>query len=187
MWIDRHPFIFFYLVGCILVVALILFKVVLFWSIDWIIKANVFNKNLRKVLPPDDMTFGEKAADFVCILVVEALLSWINVVVVLWQIATTLLRVARDKLQPAPEGIKILRFPLRNNPNMSRESVWSYVQALSVKAGEKQPNEAELVSSLNQVAEYYPTFDRIAALKQLESLNVISFDVTSASLAQVSK
>lgn len=185
MWIDRHPYIFYYLVGCVLVVTLTVIKVVLFFAIDWIIKANIVKKNLQKVLPPDDMGFGVKAAKFIGTIMVEALFSWINVAVVLWQIATTLLRVVRDQLQSTPEGIKLLRWPLRNNPDMPRESVWAYLEALNLKAAEKLPNEAALVSSLNQVAEHYPSFDRITALNQLESLNVISCDVIAAALAQV--
>ncbi|GEM_PF-2028260 len=185
MWIDNHPFIFFYLVGCVLVVVLTVFKVIFFWTINWIIKANILNKNLRKVLPPDDVTFMEKVARLVGTLVVEVMLSWINVVVILWQIVVALLRTARDLLSPAPEGIKLLRFPLRNNPAMPRESVWAYLLALQVKVGEKQPNEATIVRSLNELTDYYPSFDRIAALKQLESLNVVSSDVISASLAHL--
>lgn len=185
MWSDLHPYVFIYLVGCVLAVSLIVVKVVLFLAIDWIIKANILNKNLRKLKPPDPRTFWTKAAIFVGTLIAEGLLSWINVPVVLWQIVTTLLRVVRDQRQPVPEGIQLLRFPLRNNPDMPRESVWAYLQAISVKWGDKLPNEVELASSLNEVAEYYPPFNRITALKQLESLNVISSDVIAAALAQV--
>lgn len=185
MWIDDHPCIFFYLVGSVLVVVLSLFKVVLFWAIDWVIRANVFTINLRKLLPPDETTFGEKAAKCLGILTIEALLSWINVAVVLWQIFSTLLRVSRDLLQPAPEAIKVLRFPLRNNPDMPRESVWAHVHALGVRGGEALPTKEALVSSLSQVVGYYPTFDRVAALKQLESLNILSSEVISASLTAI--
>ena len=185
MSLDLHPIILFYLAGCVLVVVLIFFKIILFWTIDWIIKANILKKNLRKVLPPNAMTFMEKGVRLVLTLVVEALLSWINVVVILWQIAATLLRTARDLLSPAPEEIKLLRFPLRNNPDMPRESVWAYLLALQVKAGEKQPSETILVGYLSELSDIYPSFDRIAALKQLESLNVISSDVISASLTQL--
>jgi hypothetical protein len=88
-------------------------------------------------------------------------------------------------MQRAPEGIKRLRFPLRNNPDMPRESVWAYLHALNVEVGGEPPSETALVDSLNEVTDYYPSFDRVAALKQLESLKVISQDVTSASLARI--
>lgn len=39
-----------------------------------------------------------------------------------------------------------------------------------------------LISSLNEVAELYPSFNRMIALKQLESLGAINPDVTSASI-----
>lgn len=182
MLIDNHPFIFAYLLGSIFVVILILFKVILFWFIDWAIKANVLQKNIRKLMPPDETTFVTKVAKFIGIVVFESLLSWINVAIVLWQIVSGLLRVTRDLLQPAPEAIKNLRFPLRNNPDMPRESVWAYLQALRVKAGEKQPTPEALISSLNEVSELYPTFNRMIALKQLESLGAINPDVTSASI-----
>ena len=187
MLIDNHPFIFGYLLGSLLVVILILFKITLFWLIDWIIKANILQKNISKLMPPDEKTFWAKAGVFIGVLIFEALLSWINVAVVLWQIATGILRVARDLLQPAPEVIKVLRFPLRNNPDMPRESVWAYLQALSVKAGEKQPTQEAIISSLNEIAEMYPTFNCITALKQLESLGAVSPDVTSASLEAMGK
>lgn len=182
-WIERHPLILLYLVGCVLVVALTVFKVILFRVIDWVIRANVLKRNLTKVLPPDEKTFGEKAARSLMTFTVEALLSWINVIVILWQIVVTSIRVARDLLQPVPEEIKILRFPLRNNPDMPRESVWAYLHALGVKAGEKSPDKAALLQSLNEIANYYPSFDRLAALRQLERLKAINPDIIAASLA----
>jgi hypothetical protein len=79
-WIDRHPLILFYLVGSFLVVVLSIFKLILFRAVDWIIKANILNRNLRKLHPPDNMTFGGKATELIVTLVIEALLSWANVV-----------------------------------------------------------------------------------------------------------
>ena len=49
MWIDGHPLLLFYLIGCALVVILTLVKVILYWSIDWAIKANILRKNLKNL------------------------------------------------------------------------------------------------------------------------------------------
>ena len=186
MLIDDHPYLFFYLVGCILVVVFFLVKITIFWVINWITKGNILNKNLKKLLPPDERNFGEKVALFFGALILEMALSWINVVIVLWQITSTLFRTAREVFSSTPEAIKLLRFPLRNNPNLSRESVWAYMFALQIKIGERQPNESELLMTLNDLFGYYPSFDRMAALKQLEILNVISSDVMFSTVSHLS-
>jgi len=69
---------------------------------------------------------------------------------------------------------------------MSRESVWVYLQALQVKVGGKLPSESELFENLNELFGEFPSFDRQAALKQLESLNVMSSDVISSTLSRLS-
>ncbi|MES2106964.1 MAG: hypothetical protein V4634_23310 [Pseudomonadota bacterium] len=183
---DSHPFIFGYLIGCFFVAILILFKTILFWLLDWLTKANVLKKNIEKISPPDGKTFLAKFGMFVGIALFEVLLSWINVAVISWQIAIGILRVSRDALQPAPEAVKSLRFPLRNNPNMSRESVWAYLQALGVKAG-GNPTIEELANSLNEIAEIYPTFNRTIALKKLESLYVMNPESISAALLAIGR
>jgi hypothetical protein len=180
MWIDQHPYVFIYLLGCALVVILSMFKMLLFWLIAWITKGNIFVKNVKKLDPVDEQGFGQKIAVFIGILTFEAALSWINVLVVICQIAVNLLKILREALASTPEAIKLLRFPLSNNPNMSREAVWAYVQALEIKIGEKIPNEAALLSSLSNVRETHPSFDREAALYQLNGLNVMSGDVISS-------
>lgn len=187
MWIDDHPYLFFYLTGCIFVALLISLKIIIFLAIGWITKGNILKRNFKKVLPPEEGTFTEKASGFLILFAFDAALSWISVVVVLWQIATELLRTLRELLSPIPEAIKMLRFPLRNNPDMSRESVWAYLFALQIKVGGKQPTETELLGPLNEIFSYYPSFNRSAALKQLASLNVISPEVLSAAMGQLSR
>ena len=106
MWIDGHPLLLFYLIGCALVVILTLVKVILYWSIDWAIKANILRKNLEKlVCPPNDSTYTKSALIFLGQLLLEAALSWINVIIILWQIPTALFRVLRDVFTPTPEEI----------------------------------------------------------------------------------
>ena len=186
MWIHSHPYLFIYLIGCILVVILTLIKISLFWTIAWITKGNILNKNLKKLLSPNKGTFIKKVTQFLGVLLLETALSWINVVVVLWQITTALLRTVREVFSSTPEAIKLLRFPLKTNPDMSREAVWAYVQALQVKGGGKQLSESELLATLNELFDQFPSFDRRDALKQLESLNVMSSGVISATLSRLS-
>lgn len=69
---------------------------------------------------------------------------------------------------------------------MSREAVWAYVYALRIRAGEKQPHKDEVVSSLNNLREDHPSFDRQAALTQLEGLNIVSAEVISSALRHIS-
>ena len=174
---DIHPYLSIYLIGCALVVFLTLFKVVIFWFIGWITKENILNKNLKKLQYPDETTFTSKTLLFLGATVLEAVLSWVNVLVIHFQIIKMLLNVVREALTTKPEAVKALRFPLRNNPNMSREAVWAYLSALQVKVGEKQPNESDLLYSLDEVADYYPAFNKQVALNQLKELNVTSKDI----------
>jgi hypothetical protein len=186
MWTNEHPYVFLYLIGSVLAAILILLKTILFGSLQWITKEHILNKNLRKLLPPDERTVAAKAMLWLGALLLEVALSWINVVVVLWQIAAGLLRTLRELFSSTPEAIKLLRFPLRNNPRMSRESVWAYVQGLQLRAGERQPSGSELCSTLDEVFDYYPSFDRRVALTQLSSLKIVSPDVISAALSSLS-
>jgi len=182
VWSETHPYLLIYLLGCMLVLILSMLKVAMFWLIGWITKTNVAAKNLKKIAPVDEQTAGSKAATFIGVLAFEAALSWINVVVAIWQIAVTLLKVVREALVSTPEAIKLLRFPLRNNPNMSPETVWAYLQALNIKAGGEPPGQDELRDSLDGVCEAHPSFNRTSALNQLGGLNVMSGDVISSAL-----
>lgn len=185
MLIDNHPYLFFYLLGSFFAILLILFKVFLFWFIAWITKANIVHKNLRKLMPPEEKSILLKIVIFIGTLLFESLLSWVNVLVASWQIISGGLRIVRELLQPAPEIIKNLRFPLRNNPNMQRESVWAYVQALKIKSGEKQPTKEAILFSLEEIKELYPSFNLVIALKELESLASIENRVTSELLSEI--
>lgn len=103
MSIDQHPYLFIYLLGCALVVLLSIVKVVLFWIIAWITKGNILSKNLKKILPPDEKTFGQNAILFIGALALESALSWINVIVVVWQIMTTVLKTLREVFTSTPK------------------------------------------------------------------------------------
>ncbi len=174
MWFDEHPYLIFYLVGFCCAVFLILVKIMVFSFLNWITKTNILNKNLKKILPPNEETILAKWIKLIGVLAAEAALSWINVIVSLFQIVVTILRVLREAFSSVPEEVKLLRFPLKNNPDMARESVWAYLIALNVKTGEKILTEIELISNLDEVRSYYPSFDYSSALKQLDGLNIIS-------------
>ena len=107
---DQHPYLFIYLVGCMLVLILSMLKIAMVWLLGWITKTNVAAKNLKKIEPVDEQTFGSKAAAFIGVLALEAALSWINVVAVVWQMAVTLLKVIREALVSTPEAISCLKF-----------------------------------------------------------------------------
>lgn len=187
MWIDQHPYLFVYLLGCVLVVLLSVFNVTLFWTIAWITKANVVRKNLKKLEPADDETsLAVKASAFVGAFVFEVALSWIGVLVAVWQVASMLLKTLREAVTSTPEEIKLLRFPLHNNPNLSREAVWAYVHALRIKVGEASPDERTLLQSLHNAREQHPSFDRSTALSQLNGLNVVSEAIISSAQRRVS-
>lgn len=177
MWLDQHPLLLFFLVGAFLIVSLILVKVILYTSVDCVIKASILRRNLEKIVcPPEHIVSNKKALLFLGPLLHKAALSWIKVII-LWKIPTTLFRVVRDVVTPTPEEIKLLRFPLRNNPEMSRESVWAYVQALQVKVGQNPPDESTLLASLKELSRHYANFDSQMALKQLERLKIINPEV----------
>lgn len=187
MWIDEHPYLFIYLVGCVIVIILTVIKVILFGLIAWISKEHIFNKNARKLDPPDERSFLNKAGDVLTLLFVTVLFSWINVLYIPWEIARVLLASIRELFTSRPEAIEVLRFPLRNNPHMPRESVWAYAHALQIRVGEKQPGETDLRASLDELYGYYPSFDRATALKQLKALNVVSPEVITATMDSLSK
>jgi hypothetical protein len=182
MWFEQHPYISIYLAGSALVVVLTLFKVILFWFVGWVTKGNILAKNLKKILEPNNNTFLVRSGLVLGALLVESLLSWINVVVIVWQIFLALVKVLREALTTVPEEIKLLRFPLWNNPDMSRESVWAYAYALGVKAGNNPTDQTHICYSLDEMTEYYYHFDRKAALKQLSSLDVVSDDLITTVL-----
>jgi hypothetical protein len=179
MSIEFNPYLIFYLFGCLLVIVLTLAKLILFTSIVWFTKANILKKNLKKIAPPDKRNIFLKIADPLVMFLVETILSWINVLYVTWQIITGILRVLRDAFNPVPEEIKMLRFPLRNNPYLERESVWAYMIALELKSGDKQPYGNYYKEMLDELSENYPTFNRIEAIKILEGLNVLTTETAA--------
>jgi hypothetical protein len=187
MWLEEHPLLAIYLLGGCVVLMLALFKMALFASINWAIRHDVLNKNIKKILPPEERPFRTRLLMASGVLAFEMLLSWINVAVILWQMGIQLLGLFRDQLQPAPEAIKELRFPLRNNPDMSRETVWAYTTALAARAGHGEPTVDGLLQSLQAVAECYTDFSPSSAIYQLEGLRAVRDETTAAAKLEVQK
>src|SRR5438445_206047 len=106
---GNHPYLALYLAGCVLVLALTLFKIILVWAIGWLTKGNIVALNIKKLQPHEKTTFSERTGILVFTLVFEAALSWINVAVCLWQIASVLLTALREALTSTPEAIQKLR------------------------------------------------------------------------------
>jgi hypothetical protein len=169
-----NEYLFVYLAGCLVALFVILLKAILQWFLLWISKENVLQKNLKKLEPPDARSFHAKALTIIGVLLFESLLSWINVVVGIWQIIALPLKLLRARLAAVPEEVKQLRFPLWNNPMLSREAVWAHSVALSVKAGEIIPDDFALNQSLWELMEYHEGFDAQGALKRLAALGVLS-------------
>ena len=49
MRLNDHPYITIYLVGCLAVLMLIIAKASIFSLVDWVTKANILRKNLKKL------------------------------------------------------------------------------------------------------------------------------------------
>lgn len=173
MWLDNHPYVMFYIVGCVITFFLILFKIVFFYFIAWLVKGNVYRKNIRKLEPPNEESFADKAGVFVSVTLIEVAFSWINVVLIPLQIVMHLFKLVREALTAVPEEIKLLRFPLGNNPNMSREAVWAYLVALEMKTG-FELNEGLIRYRLEELVGNNPSFNCATAINVLEGLKVVN-------------
>jgi len=79
---------------------------------------------------------------------------------------------SREWFSSVPEEIKLLRFPLWHNPEMSVEAVWAYMNAISIKAGEA-PSWDEMMERLARMAEVNPRINRQKALEIFENLKVM--------------
>jgi hypothetical protein len=186
MWARIEPYFYIYLAGCICYALLIPIKMIILYFLSWITKDNILIKNIKKINPPDQKhAFKDRLIVYGIFIGVDVTLSWINVAIVLWLIAVELFSVLRHLLTSVPDEIKLLRFPLKNNPHMPRESVWSHMTALNVKLGAPVPMTSTLIQDLNVVRGYHQSFDRISALKQLDSLRIINSETISSALKEL--
>ena len=164
-----------YLVGSAAVIMLGILKFFYFKVIFWLLKIDIINKNISKISLDRKLNFFEKVKNFSFTLIIESLLSWINVLVILWQFLYETLKVLRDVFTITPEDVKSLRFPLKNNPNLDAEAVWAYTQALNFKNGNIFSSD-DLANSLIDLKDGLKYFMPIKATISLRSLGVYSSD-----------
>lgn len=186
MSILDNTYFVIYILGCIASFLLIVFGTFYFWFLKWITKGNIILKNLKKISFPEEETLREKILIFIVSSFFGVLLSWINVIFLCWQILRETFLVLRELLLPVPEQIKLLIYPLRNNPQMERELVWAYAIALRIKRGEIAiESDNILLASLQEMCDYYPNFSRRLALNKLIELNVIKNEILSKAVCCV--
>jgi len=186
MWIDQHPYLFIYLLGCVFVVVVLIFQFILFMFLSWITKENILDKNFKKIQPPDEDSFGIKAFKYFVSSIGQVAFSWIGVIDSVFHIIMKLFQLIRELFVSTPEEIKLLRFPLINNPKLSREAVWAHLTAVNVKIGADSVNAPNIVSHLNELCDYYPSTDKNEALAHLKRLNVIDESIITAALDNLS-
>ena len=94
-------------------------------------------------------------------------------------------RPIREAFVTVPQDIKQLRFPLYNNPDMSREAVWAYVRALHAKTGGTLSTPSELLSSLQSVIDNHKHFDARLELQHLRELHAVSAESIDGAMGQI--
>ncbi|MCX7186255.1 MAG: hypothetical protein NTW57_03235 [Methylophilales bacterium] len=151
---------------------LYLFQVIVLTGLSWITKANIARKNLNKIKSPDTSSITDKIMMYGLMILFNVALSWIGVAMSIWAILVLLFNSARELLTSVPEEIKFLRYPIKNNPNLSSEAVWAYAVALNLRTGTEW-SEGLLSNELNNIADDYPAFNPQSAIKLLEGLKVV--------------
>jgi hypothetical protein len=183
--LDDHPILEIYLLGCALVPPLALLCHITFWALAWITKGNVLAENLKKLQAPTTKApFSSRVAKFLGTWLLEIALSWISIAVQAWRLLGLLFRTAREGLSSRPESIKLLTYPLKNDPLLAVESVWAYAYALTIRGGSPPPDEYALTRELAEILTSRPGFDRVVALRQLEALDVVKPTVIAAVAAR---
>lgn len=181
---DDHPYLLGYLIGSAVAFFLGFFLLVETYIFAWIFKGNLLRKNLNKIQDPSTQGFKVSASAFVATLVAGTLMSWLGVLQYVWGIFWLPLNLIREALTSVPEEVKLLRYPLINNPNLSRESVWAYASALNIKTG-VAANAFQMSLGLDEIQSYYPSFDSEAALETLRLLRVVDEQTLSEVMDRV--
>ncbi|HEY4964487.1 MAG TPA: hypothetical protein VIH90_07390, partial [Candidatus Saccharimonadales bacterium] len=161
-------------VGSAIALCLNLFSFAFFWLIEWIVNDHVVKKNLAKLRDPS-RPFMERAAIYFLLLLVDIVLSWISVIWIILRIIYALFLIIRSLFESVPEEVKLLRFPLRNNPSMSREAVWAYATALDVRSGKPWDGFSKR-TELKELNELYPGFSCSEALNIFKGLKIVDPD-----------
>lgn len=171
-----------YISGCLVAAVVMLFNAATSWFLRWATKTNVILKNLKKLEPQGDSTVTARVAKVGLVFVLEIALSWISALFGIWSLLRTILTTIRETFSSTPESVRALRYPLRNNPGMSRESVWAHVTGLSVLSGQAPGSPDELLTSLDAVADHHSDFDRALALRSLKTLRVVDPELIGQAL-----
>jgi len=175
---NQNPYLLIYLAGSVLAVPLFFISIGLGYAIKWVIRANIASKNLKKLLRPDNKTWKQKVLIFLGACIFDVVLSWIGVFFRIGHILFMILSLLRDAFAPVPEEIKILEYPLKNNPMLSKEAVWAYSVALCIKTGEEAKK--TILMSIQEARDIHPSFNYQDALSQLDNLKVISTEDISS-------
>lgn len=178
MNLNDHPNFVIYLAGCVVAFLLFLLHTVAASILSWISKDNVLKKNVNKIKDPNGVGLAVKASLYVLLALFNAAFSWLGVLFLAGGIIWLPFAYLREALSSVPEEIKLLRFPLRNNPNLSREAVWAYLYALGVKSG-ATPDPRSINDELYGIGVFHPSFNRQLALETLSSLKVVDPEVVS--------
>jgi len=171
-----------YVTGCVVEVIVLSVNSLILWTIRTITGANTVKRNLKKLEPPDRTSFLERVGKSLGAIIFEIALSWIGVVLGVWVFLRTLLGILQEVFASTPEEIRRLRYPLRNNPSLSRETVWAYLTAVAALGGNPVTDPTELLSSTEDIVKNYPDFNSGLALRQLQSLGVVDSGVAAAAL-----
>jgi hypothetical protein len=181
----QNRWVIAYLAGCVVAFACFSVNASLLFILSWMTKANVLKKNLKKLQPDEESTFINRILAGVGVILLETAFSWIAVLFALWTFFKTIFDTLREIFSSTPEAVQKLRFPLKNNPNMSREAVWAHYVSLAAVNGEIPTDASTLVTELDALASANPALDRHAALMQLKALHVVDADVVAAAIERV--
>lgn len=173
-----------YLVGCAAAFFLGIFVVLEGYIVSWVFKGNVLRSNLSKIQDPSGQGFKVNAILLAVGLLSGVVMSWLGVLQYLWRAFALPLTAIRDALSSVPEQVKSLRYPLLNNPDLSRESVWAYVCALGVSTGTRT-DPVQMKWNIEEVEGYYPSFKSETALEMLRSLGVVEEQTVLEAIALV--
>ena len=154
-----------YLFGAFLVIALILVKLIMFPAVDWLAHGPTIRRNLQKISAPVEKRSKWK----LLFLPLEVALSWVNVVIISWQILFWFVNLLRELCTSVPPTLKELRYPLRNNPDLQPEMVWALVVAAEREVGGFW-SEEDLKEQIEEIKSYHPSFNAEIAQKCLNSL-----------------
>lgn len=172
-----------YLVGCVVSIMVIISKVLVFKILLWLTKENIIIHNIKKISPPDEFGILGKAVSQALMYLLETALSWLSVFLNVLHTIYVVLNFIRESMVSVPEDVKQLRFPLKNNPNLSAESVWAYKTALEIKAGEIPVKGEGLLKLFGFIDVYCPSFSRKTALNTLRKCDVIEEEIIESAFS----